>query len=657
MAAPTPYALSSVSHDGIVEFFDQAYEMLSLQLSTRSRFENIDRQYQREVDATTEHQRAKAANRTYDPTRFQNIIVPVVMPQVESATSYLTGVFLTGFPIFGVVSSPAFINEALQLEAIVANQQIRGGWIREFIKFFRDGMKYNLQFMEVMWENETSAVLEPGIRTGSTQAKQSIWSGNVVRRLDPYNCFWDTRYQPADVHRRGDFNGYTDLMSRIELKNYIQSLSTSAKQLARLRPAFESSVENTYYIPSINLDTWSQEGERKKYGGMNWLAWAGLDRKEKGIDYKELYEVTRLNARIIPAEFNMNVPAAKQPQIWRFVIVNKKHVIYAERQTNAHGYLPMLIGQPLDDGLGYQTKALAENVESFQQLASALTNSNIASRRRAISDRVLYDPSRISPRDINSDNPAAKIPVRPQAYGKPLGEAVFPFPYREDQAAYNMQEVSMVSQFANQISGQNPVRQGQFVKGNKTKVEFQDVMGNATARDQMTAMVIEDQIMTPVKEMIKTNILQYQGAETLYNRNTKQQVNVDPIALRKAVMEFKMSDGLIPSDKLISGDEWIAALQFIGSTPEVKAGYNLAPAVSYLMKVRGADLREFEKSPEQMAYEQALGAWQQTTMEIAQMNMKASDPSQRQEFPPQPLPADYNYTPGGPSGSKNPDQV
>ncbi len=649
MATAQQFTLTNAAHDGLIEYFDQAYDMLQRHLAARSRFENIDRQYQREVDQSNEQLRAKRANRSYDPTKFQNIVVPVVMPQVESATSYMTGVFLSGHPIFGVVASPAFINEALQLESIVADQQIKGGWISEFIKFFRDGFKYNLHFLEVDWCEKLVATLEPGTGVGSAQAKQLVWAGNAVKRRDPYNVFWDTRYHPTQIHSRGDFAGYTDLMSRVELKAFIQSLRY--KQTDRLRAAFNSSVDDTYYIPSINQDTWSQENDRKKYGGMNWLAWAGLEKKTSGIDYKELYEVSKLYARIIPREFGMQTAQAGTPQIWKLWIVNRKHVICAERQTNIHNYLPLLCGQPYDDGLGYQTKSLAENVEPFQQVATALVNSNIASRRRAISDRILYDPSRVSSKDINSENPAARVPVRPAAYGKPVGEAVFPFPYREDQAGYNMQEVNMVAQFANQTSGQNPVRQGQFVRGNKTKVEFQDVMGNATARDQMTAMNIEDQIMVPVKEIIKANILQFQGAQSLYNRNNKQVVQVDPIALRKAVLEFKMSDGLIPSEKLIGGDEWIAALQFIGSTPEVKAGYNIPPMVSYLMKVRGADLREFEKSPEQLAYEQALAAWQQTVLQIVQMNMK--QPENQQQLPPQPMPQQFNYTPGATSGAPN----
>lgn len=46
----------------------------------------------------------------------------------------------------------------------------------------------------------------------------------------------------------------------------------------------------------------------------------------------------------------MKVPAPNTPQVWKFVYVNHSVLIYAERQTNAHGYLPMLFGQ-LEDGL------------------------------------------------------------------------------------------------------------------------------------------------------------------------------------------------------------------------------------------------------------------------------------------------------------------
>ena len=63
----------------------------------------------------------------------------------------------------------------------------------------------------------------------------------------------------------------------------------------------------------------------------NWLAWAGLSGSDNKIQYKDMYEVTTLYAKILPADFNMRVPAPNTPQIWKFVIVNNAVLLYAER--------------------------------------------------------------------------------------------------------------------------------------------------------------------------------------------------------------------------------------------------------------------------------------------------------------------------------------
>jgi hypothetical protein len=294
----------------------------------------------------------------------------------------------------------------------------------------------------------------------------------------------------------------------------------------------------------------------------------------------------------------------------------------------------------MDDGLGYQTKSLAENALAFQDTASALWNSAIASRRRAISDRGLYDPSRVSSESINSDNPAAKIPVRPAAYGKPLQEAYYPIPFRDDQAGIVFQETDQILRMADKVSGQNPARQGQFVKGNKTREEFNTVMGNANGRDQTIAMLYEAQVFTPMKEMLKLNILQYQSGTQLYNRETQQAIDIDPVSLRKAVVEFKVSDGLTPTDKLVNADVLQVAMQTIASSPQLSQRYNLGPLYSYFMKTQGARIAEFEKSDEQVAYEQALQSWNAAIMEMAKAGVPA------QSFPPQPTPQQFNYVPG-----------
>ena len=655
MAGATPITfLTKASQSAFIAYYRGLQQNQNLtRADFRAKFELLDRTYQRELDKTQEQERAKQANEGGDPSRFQNMTVPIVAPQIESAVTYQASVFLQGYPIFGVVANPTHMDGAMQMETILEEQSLRGKWARELILFFQDGFKYNFAPIEVDWKNEVTAAIETDFTNAEQSAvvKKTLWSGNAIKRLDPYNTFVDMAVAPAEVSEKGDFAGYTEYKSRIGLKKYIAELTD--KIVANIKPALESSSPSSspavdsaamnYYVPQISSDYELSDQYR---GGTNWLKWAALDDTKSNINYSDGYELTTLYARILPSDFALKVSHSNTPQIYKLVFVNHEHLIYAELLTNAHNMLPILIGQPNEDGLGYQTKSLAENGKSFQDLATSYMNSIIASRRRSITDRVLYDPSRITSAHINSANPSAKIPVRPAAYGEDLSKAVYAFPYREDQAAISMQQIQQIISMANHLAGQNQASQGQFVKGNKTLHEFDTTMQNANGRDQLAAILIEHQVFTPLKRILKLNIMQYQSGTTLFNRERERAVAIDPVELRKAVIEFKVSDGLIPSDKLINSDTFSVVLQTLGSSPQLAAGYNVPQLFSYFMKTQGARISEFEKSQEQQAYEQAMGAWQQ----MVQLGIeKDVDPK---SLPPQPLPEQFGYDPSGKGGQQ-----
>lgn len=654
MANSTSFVLTRASQESFIQYYKETLLTVNtVKSSQRTRFEGIDRAYMREQDASDERTQGKLAVKGGNPNILQNTTVPIVMPQVEAAVVYQASVFLTGIPIFGVVANAVFEDQAIQMETILDDNATKGGWTRELIMFFRDGFKYNFAPLEVSWDKEVTAAIETDIEFSAKEGKpvEVIWSGNGLKRLDPYNTFIDPRVPPSELYKKGEFGGYTEFLSRIELKQLIAEMADTLTM--NVTKAFESTSQaipgtssgetaESYYIPGINPDVTISDNFE---GAMNWLSWAGMGKhnpnKNAAIQYKNSYEKTTLYCKVLPSEFSLAVPSANTPQVWKLIIINHQVIIHAERQTNAHGYIPILIGQPYEDGLDYQTKSLATNAQEFQETTSAFMNSILASRRRAISDRTVYDPSRILSAHMNSDNPSAKIPVRPSAYGKNVGDSVYQFPFREDQGAFSMAQIKELVGMSNMLAGQNPARQGQFVKGNKTKSEFDDVMSNANGRDQLVSILLEAQVFTPMKTIFKLDILQYQGGVTLYSREKEKAVKIDPIELRKAILEFKISDGLVPSDKIISAEAWTTGLQVIGTSPEIGAGYNIAPMFSYMMKTQGAQINQFEKSPEQMAYEQALGSWQQVATMVAE---KGGD---LKTIPPQPIPQDYGYDPTG----------
>ena len=466
MAAAQAFIPPKLVQEGLLQYHRHLGQLAQNLWPMREQMRRVDLAYLREEDLTVDQWRAKYANVQGDTNRFQNITVPVVKPQVNSAVDYQVSVFLTDYPIFGVVSSPEYIDQALQLQSLIEENSIRTGWIAEFNLFFFDAFKY-WGCVEVCWDKIVTAALETDMSFTAGQEgrpKEIIWQGNRITRWDPYNTYMDRRCDIHKIAEKGDYAGHTEIMTRTQLKTFINKLDV--KIISNVTAAFDSPsllsssganipYGNSYYLPLLNISSLTDATSLDE-DWSGWLAGSTAQKAHK-INGKGLYEVSTEYVRIIPSDFDLRVPAPNTPQIWKLIWVNHSVLIYAERQTNAHEKIPTFFWNPANEGLGAQSKSLAEDGIPFQQTTSALMNSVIASRRRAITDRVLFDPSRVLQAHIDNPNPSAKIPVRPSAYGKPVSEAVYQFPYRDDQAGTALQEIGQIVNFGNIQNAEVPV--------------------------------------------------------------------------------------------------------------------------------------------------------------------------------------------------------
>lgn len=597
MVAPTPFNLSKKQQEGIMKYYTACRDIFNQDsMGLRTHLEQVDKEYSRTNNKNSENVKAVEANKLGDKKRIQDVTIPIVQSQVESGVSYLSSVFLTGIPMISCVSNPQLIDVASQIDSIILENSLRGQWLRHFIMFFRDGLKYNIHAMECNWRRVKTYNPARAITTKDPKAVEQIWQGNAIKRLDMYNTFFDPRVMPAEIHTRGEFGGYVELMSRIDLKNFIASLPSEYTMNAK--EAFESGYNEQYpyVIPEINPNALMRADPKRTF---DWTSWV-LNLDSQKIRYQNMYEVATWYARILPSDFDMMVPAKNTPQIWKFISVNGSVLIYAERQTNVHEWLPLLFGQPIEDGLWYQTLSFADNVIPFQDLTSSLWNSSLAAKRRSVYDRIFYDPLRIRESDINNSNPIARIPVRNSSYNKGVADAVHITPYDDRQSAGMVQEAQMLYEYANSLNGMNRPMQGLFQKGNKTVQEFDTTMGNANARMQFMALFVEAQIMTPLKEMIKLNILQYQPPAQIFNPSLQQMVEIDPAMLQQNAFAFQMSDGLTPNDKLISGDVLSTAMQVVGASPALMMEFDLVGMFTYWCKEKGSKwIDSFKRSQEQ----------------------------------------------------------
>ena len=523
-------------------------------------------------------------------------VPPVVVSQVESMVGYLSEVFLSGSPLFPIVSNPSNQEAAGALESLLDNHSTLGGYPRELLVFLRDAVKYNLAAIETDWTSvDQYDTLDELIMPEVPAVKETKVHFTKLKRLDLYNTVWDRNTQPGNISKEGDYAGYIEILSKPKLKRLLNKFSAEqdVQNVPQAMKSFISTDAPNYRIhPQIS----DYVSARKPVGGIDWAAFLGFNEEEKASGFAGNYEVLTLYARLCQEDIKFPGPKPNHPQIFKIVVVNGDIVVQVKKILSAYDFLPILFGQPQEDGLGYQTKSIGEGSIPIQQAAGTMFNIRFNAARRAVSDRALYNPTVISPADVNSPVPAAKIPVRVNSLGNTkIGEHYHSIPYNAQGTETAMQDGMAIVAFGKELSGLNNPMQGQFQKGNKSVQEWNDTMGGADSRLRLPALSLEYQVFVPLKEILKFNIYQYGQDSVVTSQKTGQEISVQIAALRQKVLAFRVADGYTPKSKLASTDAIVQAMTLISQSPvlvQVMAPM-LPQMMIHLMQLFG--IRDFQE--------------------------------------------------------------
>lgn len=554
----------------------------------RARLERIDKAYNQEPCELSSKEQGKYKDE-YD------YIIPLVKPDVDAIGDYLINTFLSANQLFTVVASPDNEDGRKQMQAVINESSEVFKYQEELSIFIRESVRYNLAAIDVSWETVVSKTVEATGTIGTDATIKNItFQGNKIKRVNPYNLFFDTNVELSKITQDGDFVGYIERLSIVQLYKMFSALKDSGIYVNHETKELWSSApsQSDYYTPDIN----SHKQIPKGRGVWAEFFDANMTFAKDETNYTSHFDVTTIYARIIPKLFGLNVPAPDVVQIWKFIVVNNQYIVYAERETNAHDLLNVVVAVPQVEGLDGQSKSVAEILIPYQQLSSELWQIRRASLYRAVDDRGVYDPTLIAKSDIESKNPRAKIPLKKSANRdtKP-SDAYYAIPFREEGTRSLDQEIANIRMFANELAGTNNTVRGQFQKGNKTRYEYQDVQQNAISGQVVMALMLEVQVFSYVKRIIKMNILLNQESTQLYDAKTKEQVNVDPVALRQASIGFKIADGVANTKSLINVDALREAMMFISQSPEFQMEYDVGKLLAFIFGLENADLSDFKR--------------------------------------------------------------
>jgi len=543
----SPFSISALAQTRILALGKAMLDNQKRFLELKTKMEHIDIAYARYKGAKTDKERKEAGETACGDVFLKDeLVAPVVVSQVDSMVAYLAEVFLSGYPLFPVVSPPHKRQNAEKLEVLLDDHAMLDGYIRQLLLMLVDGQKYNVAAIETHWDSiDQFSVVADYTETQGRKIDTESKSLTKIRRIDPYNLVWDYSVSPGDVAKEGDYAGYIELITKTKLKRYLHKLN-KADRSTSLRANHVKALNSKFFANNTSVTPYYTfpptvsnyvQGDRK---GANWGDWLGmttpLDGKKTNMYDGSMFEKFTFYARVLPSDLDIAAPAENTPQIFRFVIINNEIVVEADRIISAYDYLPILMSQPKEDGLSYQTQSLAEGAAPFQEAATTLYNIRFQAARRAVSDRALYNADLINPTDVNNPAAAAKIPVRLKALSPQGLESAYrqiPFDMRGTETT--LSDARTIVSFSEQLSGLNGPQQGQFQRGNKSLAEWNDTQAGSENRLRMQALTLEVQVFTPLKQILALNIFQYGDNAQVVSQRSGDVIDVNIDELRKEV--------------------------------------------------------------------------------------------------------------------------
>lgn len=599
----------------------------------RTRLDSIDVAYARYQGAVAEgngQDIAKYGNKKCGGPDIK-VVNPIVISQVQSMTAWFCEVFLSGYPIFPVVTTPELRTEAEALEGIMQDHLTMTESVPELQLMFNDAAKYNMLAWHVDWEpiatyNPEREFSDVGPVSMSVQTDTK--HVNAIRRLNIRNTHWDTSCPLPSVDKDGDYIGHTENYSRIKLKRLLNYLQMEGKltNTEVIKQAMDSARGGDYrFDPTIqssgpaSLDNWDA------FGGFTTASDNSVQAGKEA--YTDNYEVHTFYIRVVPSEHKLKVPKPNQVAIWKCMMVNRSAVIMLEPYLGAYNRFGMGMCYAIEDGMGLQTQGYGEMAMPLQEATTDLMRIRFQAAKRALSDRALYNPEMIRASDVNSPFPAPKIPVIPSSLlNNSLGNAYHAIPFDGRGTEQVVQDAMLISEWQKELSGINNATRGQFQKGNKTLGEFDTIMSNSENRLRLPTLILEHRCMAKIKATLKHNLLLMGEDTEVISPRTGRPMAFDIQKLQELNLQFEVGDGNSPKGKLASTDFLMGIMQMISQSQPLQQIYGsqlpgILAHIAQLGGVRGFDLYaqtavdEHQKSMElQMNLMQLMQQMQQQMM-------------------------------------------
>lgn len=511
----------------------------------------------------------------------------LVKTQLDEAVTYLMGVFAPDSGLFEAIASDEkqAIAKAFALKLNMDGD--RKQYYRHYAKAFLDMLKYNFGGWLVTWEQQRGTKLQPSTDRTNIEIKknQVVWEGNRIQSIDPYNALWDKSIMACDIAEYGEFFALVDVhrnfrVKKMEADGEIFGIDRFIKT--------SSGMQLKYYQkkPTLRLDiNVDQRVGRSETDWVSWFSAGGTNEVQSGI------ETVHYFGWLNPTDFGLS--DSDTLEIWCITMMANHYVVSANKMENAHGLLPFAVATPNDDGLDTQTRSYGETLIPLQRFASHLFNVHVESSRKSLYGITFYDPT-VIPFNEYPDDVAAKIPIKPKGYGKPLKEHVYQV-FDAPNTDKTIEHFKGVLEVMQKVLPTDILKQVASLE-RATSYQAAATVQGGNRRCQKLAKMIEDMAMKKVRFMVMYNIFEKQTTIKMMGPDGSDQ-DINPIDFVDANIEFVVSDGLKGIDKLQIIEGYKEILNVMIQNRDAMQEYDIVEFLNYISSLLGdrTDLTQFKQ--------------------------------------------------------------
>ena len=527
---------------------------------------------------------ARKRNRQKGKPSYVNINIPYSYAMLLTSHTYYTSVFLARDPVLQVRGRHGEAQNAeMAMESLLDYQLNTGENTPPLYIWLLDVGKYGHGVLGQYWDKEeitTSQWKEvpetflgvpiPGKFKKVMASSTSFgYVGNKLYNIRPHDFFTDPRY-PVYRFQDGEFCIVYDKVGWHKL----------------VEGHGQGKYYNLDYVKSCG-SVGSADQDRGSTRVQLPLDGAQVNLYENAPSTVELYE---FHWQIIPRDWGLG--NGTKPEKWVFTIANKKAIISAQPLGLLHGKFPFDVLQFEIDGYSLQSRGMMEILDPLNKTMEWLVNSHFYNVRASLNNQLVYDPSKIYAKDLESTEPGFMVRLKPAGYGGDIRQMVAQLPV-QDVTRANLADTDIVGSMAQRIMGVNDNIMGMVNSGGrKTATEVRSSSTFGINRLKTNCEWFSATGFSPMSAKMISSTQQLMDIERQYRIVGDQAqwmgryIQITPDMIQGA-FDFVPVDGTMPVDRFAQANLWQQMFGTMSKVPQIMQGYDVGRIFAFVAQLAG----------------------------------------------------------------------